>query len=75
MKKYWIVLAVLVLTALWRGTTSAASSGTCGENVTWDLCESGTTLSISGEGEIKDYPGFYSERDKITSIWIGDGIT
>ena len=57
------------------------ASGTCGENLTWELgCDS--VLTISGTGAMTDYdsdenaPWFeYRYRSTIKSIVINDGIT
>ena len=38
-------------------TANAATSGTCGDNVTWTLDDSGT-LTISGAGAMTDYSGW-----------------
>ena len=55
----------------------AATSGTCGENLTWTL--SGGTLTISGSGEMKNYSWesvpWYSSRTTIQSVVIEDGVT
>ncbi len=68
---------------------SAATSGTCGDNLTWTL-ESGV-LTISGTGEMEDYTSeiavtdsgeistdaapWYSNRESIISIVIENGVT
>lgn len=44
----------------------AASSGTCGENLTWTL-DNGV-LTISGEGPMKDFT-YYSDWDETDSGW------
>ncbi|MCD8056221.1 MAG: leucine-rich repeat domain-containing protein [Clostridiales bacterium] len=54
-------------------------SGTCGDDLTWVLTSDGT-LTISGEGEMRDYSGtntspWYSYCDSITSVVIDDGAT
>lgn len=57
---------------------SGATSGTCGENVTWTLDDEGT-LTISGTGEMTDYfgadkgPWFMDSR--VRRIVIEEGIT
>ena len=67
------------LTASLPITVSAASSGTCGENLTWTLDDSGT-LTISGSGEMTDWESYdeapwYSLRRRITSVTIKSGVT
>lgn len=57
---------------------AAPTSGTCGENATWSF--SGRTLTISGSGPIMGNNGFfnppwYYQRDLISSVVIGGGIT
>lgn len=59
---------------------AAVTSGSCGENLTWSIDEVTGTLTISGSGEMKDWDRFYdspwySYREKITSIVIGDSVT
>ena len=52
-----IVLALSMICALVPIMASAettATSGTCGENVTWTLSDDGT-LTISGTGDMEDY--------------------
>ncbi len=49
------------------------ASGTCGDNLTWTLDDAGT-LTISGEGEMKDYSDTdtgYPWNDYINPSWIG----
>ncbi len=54
------------------------ASGTCGDNLTWTLYESGQ-LSISGTGAMDDYTNssspWYSHKDSIKTVNIGSGIT
>ena len=57
------------------------NSGTCGDNLTWKLDTDGT-LTISGTGAMTNYdnggasfPPWYSQRDEITAVFIGKGIT
>lgn len=58
---------------------SAASSGTCGDRVTWNLSDDGV-LKISGTGEMynfkyPDYSPWYSLRNSINSVLIDSGVT
>ena len=53
-------------------TASAATSGTCGDNATWVLDESGT-LTISGTGDMWDYSFCFNEN--IKNVVIEDNIT
>ena len=53
--------------------TEATASGTCGDNLTWELDEDGT-LTISGEGNM-DYYDFYRFGDEIKKIKIENGVT
>lgn len=67
------------LTASLSITVSAASSGTCGENLTWTLDDNGT-LTISGSGKMTDWsssskPPWYSSWTSITSVIIKSGVT
>ncbi len=80
MKKRILILALalcLALTLLPFGA-AAADSGSCGDNVSWTLNESGLLL-ISGSGEMTDYASydkspFYNNSD-IKKIIIGNGVT
>ena len=59
-------------------TASAATSGTCGDNLTWTLDDEGT-LTISGTGAMADYTSnsspWYPFNSDITSVLIEDGVT
>lgn len=57
-------------------TAGAAESGTCGENLTWRLDDSGT-LTISGTGNMTDYEGLASpfcERSDIKTVIVNQGV-
>ncbi len=57
----------------------AATSGTCGDNVTWTFEESTGELTIIGEDDMYDYKSYNSpweeHEDSITTIVIKDGVT
>lgn len=80
-KKLWsapLALIVVLTMALFFGgiTVSADTTGTCGDNVTWTI-EDGT-LTISGEGAMKDYAWNESRPWKdysVSKIVIGEGVT
>ncbi len=69
-------LAVLLSTA---ALADDATSGTCGENVTWTLNTDTGVLTISGEGEMEDYSGadapWYSQQSSVISVVIENGVT
>ena len=51
------------------------ASGTCGENLTWNLAKSGV-LTISGTGSMPPYIAPWSEHaDQITKVILEDGIS
>ncbi len=62
---------------------SAASSGTCGENLTWSLDVTTGVLTISGTGEMKDYDydinyyvaPWYTSNSYIKTVIIEEGVT
>ena len=60
--------------------TIMAESGTCGNNLTWELVDN--VLTIRGEGPMYDWKGrdfddtpWYPYREKIKSAIIGNGVT
>lgn len=73
---------VLCLTVgLWTAlptTTLAATSGTCGENLTWSV--TGSILTITGTGDMADYSSdirapWFSAPIAITTVIIDDDVT
>lgn len=85
---YAVILAFAVTLLPWMGDGSSicvfaaeTASGTCGDNVTWVLDDSGT-LTISGTGAMKDYSPsssgkapWYSNRSSITQVIIESDVT
>ena len=75
MKKLFTLFLALVASI----GTLFAESGTCGDNLTWDLTDG--VLTISGEGEMTDYWAYdafapwYSYRKEIANVTIGNGVT
>ena len=75
-----VMAASLLPVQVWGATV--VDSGECGRyggNVTWTLDSDGV-LTISGEGEMMDYPTYdsapwYSQRDNIKDVQILDGVT
>ena len=75
-----IVLAISMICAFVPLVVSAettATSGTCGDNVTWTLSDDGT-LTISGTGKMENYlsgnsPFYYNKE--IKSVIINEGVT
>ena len=64
-----------------EAAAAAIGSGTCGDNLTWELSDDGT-LTISGTGAMKDYSTYNSTRapwakyaSSITRLVIENGVT
>lgn len=82
MKKLMLFLLTICLAASVFAVTALAAepiaSGTCGENLTWTLDDTGT-LTISGTGEMADFSSgkapWYSWRISINTVVIEDGVT
>ena len=58
-------------------TASAATSGTCGDNLTWTLDDNGT-LTISGTGRMWDWDSWNSpwfNNDNVKNAVINNGVT
>ena len=57
---------------------SAMADGSCGENVSWSLSDSGV-LTISGTGDMADFElgdaPWYSRRSEVRRLIVGDGVT
>lgn len=71
---------LLLLFVLFAGITISCAeivSGTCGENLTWNLTDG--ILTINGTGPMDDYyftsTPWYSNRSDIETVIINDGIT
>ncbi len=91
-KLFSIIICLSIVFSLFASfpvASYAASSGTCGPDLTWTLDDEGT-LTISGTGEMKDYepsgdgPGYGSffffppwkdMKNSIKSVVIEDGVT
>ena len=85
-----IILAILMVISIIPITASAAAptSGTCGDNLTWEFDEYTSTLTISGTGDMYYYDVYFNasndEADdrpwqaytsKIKNIIINEGVT
>ena len=76
-----LMVSALVIACIFAPSidANAATSGTCGNNLTWTLDDAGT-LTISGTGAMKDYAygsdaPWYGSRSSIKMIIIGNGVT
>lgn len=72
------------LAAAQSSSSSAATSGQCGDNVYWSLDEATGTLTISGSGDMWNFTGWYGNKPapwaddlawSILKIVIEDGVT
>ncbi len=74
-----ISLPTVDLGKLFTPKASAATTGTCGENLTWTLDNHGN-LTISGEGDMYDYADsastpWYDVRKTIKKLSVASGVT
>ena len=73
-----LTLVLCMLLSFMPIIASAATSGTCGDNLTWTLDNNGT-LTISGTGDMDDwgYNSFpwYSKREGVRDVIIENGVT
>ncbi len=81
-----LVMAFVMLISMLPVRSLAASevaSGTCGDDLTWNLSDDGV-LTISGTGGMNDYDYYYNNEfapwlgdysNEITTIVIEDGVT
>ena len=74
--------AIVLLIMLFSSTTAwaVATSGKCGQNLTWEFTSSDSTLTIRGTGEMKNYGAakavpWYKYRNKITKVKLQEGLT
>ncbi len=74
-----VFLALMMVLSIIPITASAATSGPCGENLSWSYNSSTFTLTISGTGKMANYSftnrPWESQEDKITTVVISDGVT
>ena len=74
MKKLFTFLFALIAGI---GIASSATSGKCGDNLTWELSDDGV-LTISGTGDMHNYAWadspWYNKRN-IHTVIINDGVT
>ena len=76
-----IVLCILTGIAPQISLTAYASSGTCGDNLTWELV--GNTLTISGKGDMNNFTASESlegspapwRLDMELEVIIDEGVT
>ena len=81
MKRLLAVMLTLVLLCIgvpFAANAALASSGSCGDNVTWSFDSSIGELTISGTGEMTNYNSsgspFYNSSE-IKSVIINSGVT
>ena len=72
---------LLTLALLLSAVTGAWAQNPCGDGLTWTLNDGTLTISKTGEGtgampdyDLQNVP-WYNERNNITSVVIGDGVT
>ena len=85
MNKFFLLIAVICSLLLSGGELRAASSGKCGDNITWTLDDNGL-LTLTGSGKMYDYGCEFIPRPGASTPWlhayktikkisIGNGIT
>ncbi len=68
-----LVMAITCVIPVFADTY--ATSGTCGENVTWEFDVATRTLTISGEGEMYSGSPWSTYKEIIKTVIIEDGVT
>lgn len=70
-----MILSVIPFGAL---VSSAASGGSCGDNVSWSLDASSGLLEITGTGDMSDFTAsgapWYAERNSVKAVIVADGV-
>ncbi|MCD8048783.1 MAG: leucine-rich repeat domain-containing protein [Clostridia bacterium] len=77
-KRFLPLIICLIFTAAFVPHVGAATSGSCGSNVSWTLDTVGGVLTISGSGSMNDYINSFnpwSSNRLVKSVVIEDGIT
>lgn len=71
-----MILSVIPFGAL---SASAASGGSCGDNISWTLDSLSGLLEITGTGDMADFTAsgapWFGERDSVKAVSIADGIS
>ena len=79
MKRWMMLTTLLILLAVLplRASAEGNLSGTCGENAVWSFDSQSNTLTISGQGAIRDdaQEEFADFCGAVTKVVIEDGIT
>lgn len=73
-----VILSIIMIVSVIPVTASAATSGTCGDNLIWNYDASTYTLTISGEGDMYDYSSIgrkWYSSNHIVYVVINDGVT
>lgn len=70
-----LVTLFVILLSAYMTNVSAASSGTCGDNLNWEL-DNGV-LTISGYGEMYNYAGNKApwEKESVKNVVVSYGVT
>ncbi len=81
MKRLFFLLAMTLTSLAMMATAQSATtaSGTCGDNLTWELTNDGV-LTIDGTGAMTNYSNsprapWYNYMSQITTLIIGNGVT
>lgn len=75
-----VLASLLISVSISSNALEIVASGTCGENLSWILSETGT-LTISGTGDMNDYnskkllPPWSDYRDSIENVIVENGVT
>ena len=74
-----VLIMVVSIFPMSAFNASAATSGTCGDNVTWSYNTSTCTLTISGTGAMIDFSysdrPWYGYRERIQKVIINSGVS
>ena len=75
-----VLLTVVIGTVSVNAATDSGTFGENGDNLTWEYDDQTKTLTISGTGEMEDWPAGYatpwgSYQMEITTVVINDGVT
>ena len=76
MKRIILTLVTLIVmaTMLALAVSAETVTGSCGENVTYSFSPETGVLTISGEGDMDDYPYFEIDVDSVIKVIIENGV-